>query len=256
MTYLRVPLVTTQTPPREDSTVTQLKATVLRGLRASWLVLAITSVIALVLLLVLAKAADDVTEDDTLTGLDRPIASGIVGVRTGALTSAMEVISAITEPVLVLTLCLIAAAFIWRKAHDGFGALSLTTAVGLAAFASFVGKAAFARNRPPAAWAVSPEASSSFPSAHVAVIVAALTVLLWWGVPRVPTTWRIALVTGSVSLCGLVAGSRLYLGAHWLTDVFAGLVVGLLAAVVGIGAGETLRSAQRSGASSGSVTAR
>ncbi|MGV1036511.1 MAG: phosphatase PAP2 family protein [Candidatus Nanopelagicales bacterium] len=256
MTDHRAPLVSAQPPPREDSAVTQLKATVSRGLRASWLILAITSGIALILLLVLAKAADDVAEGDTMTALDRPIASGIVGLRTVPLTSVMEIISAITEPAVMLVLCLVAAAFIWRKAHDGFGALSLVTAVGLAAGASFVGKATFARTRPPAAWAVNPEASSSFPSAHVAVIVAAVTVLLWWGVPRVPTNWRIGLVAAGVVLCAFVAASRLYLGAHWLTDILAGLLVGLLAAVVGIGVGETLRTARRSAATQSAATAR
>ena len=39
--------------------------------------------------------------------------------------------------------------------------------------------------------------------------------------------WRVATVVAGVAMVLLVAGSRVYLGAHYLGDVLAGIAVGV-----------------------------
>ena len=72
-------------------------------------------------------------------------------------------------------------------------------------------------------------AGSSFPSGH------AMTATILWGglamiilarVSRPP--WRSAVAAAAVALVGLVATTRIYLGAHYLTDVVGGIAFGLL----------------------------
>ena len=69
------------------------------------------------------------------------------------------------------------------------------------------------------------EGVPSFPSGHVSTATTLWAALAFLG--RIPL-W-VALVVGTV-----VATTRLYLGAHWLPDVVAGVCLGLLMAWIGI----------------------
>ena len=67
----------------------------------------------------------------------------------------------------------------------------------------------------------------SFPSGHAVastVFYGALCVLVLQRV-RSPA-WRVAALAGAVAMVLLVAFSRVYLGAHYLSDVLAGIAVG------------------------------
>ena len=90
-------------------------------------------------------------------------------------------------------------------------------------------KAAYGRSRPPEALVT--EITGSFPSGHaVAAAVVALSLVIVL-VPRGPA--RRNLEMGAALFVFLMAGSRIYLGAHWLTDVLAGVALGAACSIGG-----------------------
>jgi len=67
--------------------------------------------------------------------------------------------------------------------------------------------------------------SSAFPSSHVSANVAVLSTVVYF----YPSLWLLAIV-----LALLVAFSRLHNGMHYLSDVIAGAVLGVLYGIAGI----------------------
>jgi undecaprenyl-diphosphatase len=113
-------------------------------------------------------------------------------------------------------------AFARRRPVD---ALTLLAGAGIALLLVHVIKAAYDRPRPPGALVATED--SAYPSGHatyVVSLVACATVLVRGG-----AGWaaRVALVTVAAFLAGVVAASRVYLRAHYLTDVLGGAGLGL-----------------------------
>jgi undecaprenyl-diphosphatase len=101
----------------------------------------------------------------------------------------------------------------------------LTTVVVGSALLPTVAKLIVGRPRPPVEH-LTQVFSSSFPSEH-AVQAAAVYLALAHLLGRTwPSVRRRTLVATAVVIALLVAGSRVYLGVHYPTDVAAGLVVG------------------------------
>jgi undecaprenyl-diphosphatase len=88
-------------------------------------------------------------------------------------------------------------------------------------------KAAYGRPRPPSDLVV--EVTGSFPSGHaVAGAVTAISLVI---VLVQPGPARRNLEIAAAGFAVLMAGTRVYLGAHWLTDVFAGVALGAACAI-------------------------
>jgi undecaprenyl-diphosphatase len=68
--------------------------------------------------------------------------------------------------------------------------------------------------------------SSSFPSGHATTAAAAFAVFALLLGRRRSRRARAAITGGAVAIAAMVAGSRVLLGVHWLTDVLAGLAIG------------------------------
>ena len=88
-------------------------------------------------------------------------------------------------------------------------------------------KAAYGRPRPPVA--LVEETTGSFPSGHaVAGAVVALSLVIVFVQPG-PARRNMEIAAAGFAV--LMAGTRLYLGAHWLTDVFGGVALGAACAI-------------------------
>ena len=100
----------------------------------------------------------------------------------------------------------------------------------------------FARARPAAAQQLLHATGSSFPSGHAmgsTVLFAALSYLAIRILPR--WRWKSAALALGTTLILSVALSRVYLGVHWISDVGAGIVAGLLWVTMTTVAYETFR---------------
>ncbi len=88
-------------------------------------------------------------------------------------------------------------------------------------------KAVFERERPPSAFQAVETINASFPSGHAllsTVFYLSLAVMLARAFPRRHV--KIYVIAVGVTIAVLVGLTRIYLAAHWATDVFAGWSIG------------------------------
>ena len=117
---------------------------------------------------------------------------------------------------------------------EGVYLLLLTALQGLA---NQLIKAAIGRPRPltTVVDVFVPVSGNSFPSGHVmfySVFFGFLFFLAWTRLPR--SFWRAAAMALTGGLIVLIGPSRMYLGAHWLSDVIAAHLLGFIIVAFGI----------------------
>ena len=167
------------------------------------------------------------TVQQHLLPLDQGLRAWVQPLRSGWLDVTMEAVSFVGKPAGLIPLILIASALLWRTSRRW--ALLLPVVMAGSGVLQLTGKWAANRPRPNAGpW--------GFPSGHVlslAVffgVIAFLFVTLSEGRGRP----RILACLACGTSVGLVAASRVYLDAHWLSDVLGGFTLGtayLLAAL-------------------------
>lgn len=193
----------------------------LRHLTQSLHVRLILGKTAAVVLLAIALA-----EFSLLTRLDIELTRTIHGLTVGWLTDLVSTLSELGGSTTVMLVTAVAA-FALAALRHWRGAAALGLAVLGTQVAVAAGKALVARPRPADAIAVIDPSGWSFPSAHSASTVALYVMLaviatdLWRGRLRPALAFGVA---GTVVV--LVGLSRVYLGAHYPTDVLAGWLVG------------------------------
>ncbi|WP_265523162.1 phosphatase PAP2 family protein [Oerskovia flava] len=178
---------------------------------------------------------DAVREQDDLWLVDDPILEWMVAHRSAGLTTFLTVVTTIFGP-FVLPVLVAVGALVWARVAGTWwepgllvGAMALSTVLSVSI------KALVARPRPPDDSMVVPgiEHTFSFPSGHTigaATLVLVGGYLLWHRhhSGRLLVVWAVV----SLAVTVVVAGSRLYLGYHFLTDVLAG--VALAVVVLGV----------------------
>ena len=115
----------------------------------------------------------------------------------------------------------------WRLAA-GFG-----VALGLAGISVMALKAVLHVPRPISFSAGAD--TSSFPSGHATMAAALYGMLAWLISTSLSGRWRFAPLAVGGAFVGMIAASRIYLGAHWPSDVGAGILFGFgVAAIFGL----------------------
>lgn len=141
------------------------------------------------------------------------------------LTVWMFRLTELHRPAGVLAIGAVLAAWMWRAgARRWAGLAALAIPGGL--LLNVLLKYAFQRARPGVGEPLVNLASYSFPSGHAngaALLYATLACWLWARLPRAQARYAVA---AAVVMALLVAASRVYLGAHYLTDVLAGMAEG------------------------------
>ncbi len=158
--------------------------------------------------------------------IDRTTRALVQWERSPALEFPMRTLSGIGSGFVLVPLAMISGLVLWRRRRAlGVFMLALT---GGAILADWLAKWVVARPRP----RLGPHA---FPSGHVltsVVVFGALIYVLWRLVDR--PLWRWGGTTGCVLLVLGIAYSRLYLDAHWATDVFGSLAGGIACLLVAV----------------------
>ncbi|TKA10179.1 phosphatase PAP2 family protein [Actinacidiphila oryziradicis] len=143
--------------------------------------------------------------------------------RTGWLNTLMLGVSDIFSPVGGLVIIALWCGWLLFARHKPVTAVSTFLVIAVGWNSSEIAKIIVARNRPPAVYSLAPETgSNSFPSGHVALTVS-LAVAAYFLARG--TRHQRTVAVGGAAVVLLVAFSRLYIGAHYPTDVLGSLLV-------------------------------
>ena len=161
--------------------------------------------------------------------VDRSLLHGYQPSRSSAVFRIVRVVTEIGSPAVVIVLALVAAGYIWRTRRSWVASLACIAAPGIAGVTETLAKMIVARPRPITA-GLTGESGNGFPSGH-ATGFAALVIIVALVLPSTARQRRrfvsLALMAGA-----LEAISRVVVGAHYPTDVIAGMALGVLIADV------------------------
>ena len=158
------------------------------------------------------------------TAFDSSITSWVVAHRTEGLTTLAHALSTIGSQVVLTPVAIVAGAVLLAKRHFVLAGL-LIAGWGGGILLYTLTKLFVQRQRPPMdIWLTNVGKTTSFPSGHATQSLSAFLALALVGAASLSKSRLPAIVTALV-LAGGVGWSRVYLGVHWTTDVFAGWVI-------------------------------
>ncbi|MDD2732880.1 MAG: bifunctional DedA family/phosphatase PAP2 family protein [Desulfuromonadaceae bacterium] len=185
--------------------------------------------------------AQDVIAGDPLTLIDKNIAEWFHQRRTPEMTSAMQLISGLASPTWVTVVTLITAlVLLWKRYWYRLTALVLVLPCGMVL--DVLLKIMFHRQRPRFADSFLTFHGYSFPSGHTMAATLLYGLLAVFSVTALKAwRWRVGAVLGAFVMVLLVGFSRVYLGAHYLSDVLGAAAAGLAWLALSLTAVDTLR---------------
>ena len=188
--------------------------------------------------------AEDVATQDPITLVDARFSSWLHARAFEPLTSLMLLVTTLHSGLSVTVMTLGVSAYLWfRRLRIWTVTLMLAVFGGMAL--NFLLKNLFLRPRPHFNDRLLTLTSYSFPSGHTmmaTVFYGTLCALVLSQVRR--WQWRVIAILGAALLVLLVGFSRIYLGAHFLSDVLAAIAEGLAWLAFSLIAVETIRRRQ------------
>jgi undecaprenyl-diphosphatase len=206
------------------------------------LVVGLGFVLGVVAMFVFLRLADEVLQQDTI-GLDVAASSLILSMKSAEMDVAMRALSALGNELIWALGILCFVLFVWQR-RWGAAALLIVVAGG-AQLLNDVLKGSFQRARPMPLPGIIDVQQYSFPSGHAMMSAAFYTFLAYLIWRQARGVWQWVVVFGLVLLLVLVGVSRIYLEAHYLTDVLAGIAAGVLWTDVVIVGGRALTQRRR-----------
>lgn len=156
--------------------------------------------------------------------LDHSVAELISDSHGGRMDSLMIGLGDFVRPLYIAPVTMVAAAVLWIRVRRW--ALLLPTAFGSAIAVTYMVKWLLGRSRPGEEFSLVNLHDAAFPSAHVAAVTSSGLAAVKLAAPVLRRASRRLLQLVVLALIGAVALSRLWVGAHWLTDVIGGLIAG------------------------------
>lgn len=171
--------------------------------------------------------AEDVVTHDPWTLVDARFSDWLHVHSIRSVTQAMFVITRIHSSLGVIVMTLAVSAYLWIK-RIRVWALTLMLAVFGGILLNFLLKHAFVRQRPHFEDPLLTLTTYSFPSGHTLMATVLYGTLCALIVSRsVSWRWRVLTILVAGVMILLVGFSRIYLGAHYLSDVLAAIAEGL-----------------------------
>lgn len=167
---------------------------------------------------------EDVVSGDPLLLADSAIYRALQDLRSTPGDAAMIAITELGDTKVVVTVTIVVLLWLMWKRAWRTAAYWLVALAGASALNTVI-KVALHRARP-GELLYSGWSAFSFPSGHSTVNVVLYGFLAFLIARDIRPARRLAVALGAATLIFLIAFSRLYLGAHWLSDVLGGLAFG------------------------------
>jgi membrane-associated phospholipid phosphatase len=198
------------------------------------------------LLLIAATAlfgtiAEDVVQRHPLTVMDAQVATWLHAHATPGLTTVMLFITSLGAPAMVGSIVSLLTVYLFAR-RRWYRLLALIVVVPGGMLLNVLLQSAFHRTRPQFSDPILLLTTYSFPSGHTmaaTVLYGLLAAFAVWTLSA--WRWRVLAVLIAGFLITLVGLSRLYLGAHYLSDVLAAVAEGLAWLALCLTAVESLR---------------
>ena len=212
--------------------------TVFSGLTLTIFTLAFVYVLTL-----FSGVLEDLITSDPIMAADIRLANLFFVFRTDALTNIFTWITMLgtSQVILVFIFISVAILWLWRKKYCILPLLIAVT--GSQAFA-YLGKLVFHRPRPEIAFYA--EHSFSFPSGH-ATIAVAFYGFVGYLLMRFSQSWnrKINIFFTTILIIIAIGASRVYLGVHYISDIWSGYLAGAMWLIIAVSFSEWLRHKER-----------
>jgi membrane protein DedA with SNARE-associated domain len=207
--------------------------TLFSGLTLSIFTLAFVYVLAL-----FAGVVEDLITSDPIVAVDIRIANLFFLFRTDVLTNIFTWITLLSKSQVILVFIFISVAVLWLWQKKYYILPLFIAVTGSEAF-TYLGKLAFHRPRPE--MAVYAEHSFSFPSGH-ATIAVAFYGFVGYLLMRFVQNWnrKVNIFFTTILIIIAIGFSRVYLGVHYISDVWSGYLVGAIWLIIAISFSEWL----------------
>lgn len=182
--------------------------------------------IATALFVAQAAVVDMVADAGGPGPLDTHVWAWFVDHRSSGVTFLMKAVSLLGDTPEIASMAIAGAGLLWWARHRVEAVVVLAAAEGASLLVNGF-KSLYDRPRPPVAERLTIETNASLPSGHAVysvVVIGVLTAAVVLVVRRV-VVQELAIAAAVVTVA-TIGVSRLYLGAHWATDVLTGWLLG------------------------------
>lgn len=177
-------------------------------------------------------AVESFITSGVITSVDFRVNALFYTFRDNILINLFTWITLLGESITVIFFTILVSLFLWLN-HKRWKIVSLWFTVICSGGFTFVAKLFFQRPRPTNA--VFLETSNSFPSGHATISIAFYGFLTYLAVRKIKNKkYQILAILIGILLIILIGLSRLYLGVHYVSDVWTGYLIGSMCLIIGI----------------------
>lgn len=199
---------------------------------SNWLFLSSISALWLFVLAILGDITEEVVNSESIINFDKYFAALFLNWRTDFGIEIFRVITFLANLEFALPLAALVLVFLIIKKYRTF-VWPFALTILSAELTTLIGKIIIERVRPEDGALVMLD--FSFPSGHATIAMALYGFLAYLIITQIKKkSVKVAVFLVAVTLILVIGFSRLYLGVHYVSDVLAGYLVGLLALLSGI----------------------